>query len=444
MKIRYILIITAVIFSLLPLIYAQCPTICDNHDNTALGQNALVNNRAAKNNTAVGSEALQNNNAEGNTATGYRALRSNRIGAFNTAYGVRALSSITTTQEETALGAFALANLANGSSNTAVGYQALASSTTVYNNTAVGWSALTSNTTGSSEVAVGSGALEANTTGWENVAVGDSALKANTDGQFNTAVGHTALYDNTSGDENTALGSRALLGNTTGTNNIALGADAGINLTTGNYNIEIGHSGVAAESNTIRIGTQGTQTVTFIAGIWGTAITGGIPVGVSSSGQLGVAPSSQRFKQNIQPMDKASEAILALKPVTFRYKKELDPDGILQFGLVAEQVEKVNPDLVARDDEGKPYTVRYEAVNAMLLNEFLKAHRKVEALEATVAVQQKGFEAQQKKSQTTAQEQQQEIAALTAALKEQAAQIQKVSDQLGAQVQAPRVVGAND
>src|SRR4029077_10741534 len=151
---------------------------------------------------------------------------------------------------------------------------------------------------------------------------------------------------------------------------------AGLFLTTGNNNIDIGNSGVAAEANTIRIGKSGTQRKTFVAGITGTTVAGGVGVIVGSNGQLGTIVSSARFKEAIEPMDKASEAILALKPVTFRYKKELDPEGIPQFGLVAEDVENVNPALVARDEQGKPYTVRYEAVNAMLLNEFLKEHEK--------------------------------------------------------------------
>jgi hypothetical protein len=179
---------------------------------------------------------------------------------------------------------------------------------------------------------------------------------------------------------------------TAGNSNIALGYGAGANLTTGNSNIDIGNAGVAGESKTIRIGTNGTQTKTFVAGINGAAVTGAA-VKVNAAGQLGTAPSSARFKDAIKPMDKASEAILMLKPVTFHYKKEIDPEGIPQFGLIAEQVEKVNPDLVARDDEGKVYTVRYEAVNAMLLNEFLKEHRTVEELKATVAKQEKAIKA---------------------------------------------------
>jgi hypothetical protein len=194
-----------------------------------------------------------------------------------------------------------------------------------------------------------------------------------------------ALLSNTTGTDNTATGLSALWNNTTGGSNIAVGSGAGANLTTGSDNIDIGNAGVAAESGRIRIGTSGTQSATFIAGINGAAIGAGVPVRVSTSGQLGTQASSARFKEAIAPTDAASEVILAMKPVTFRYKHELDPIGTPQFGLVAEDVEKVNTDLVARDEKGKPYTVRYEAVNAMLLNEFLKEHRKVEQLEKQIA-----------------------------------------------------------
>jgi len=213
--------------------------------------------------------------------------------------------------------------------------------------------------------------------------------------------------------------------NTTGSFNTALGDNAGFNLTTGSNNIEIGNRGVAGEANTIRIGTRGTQTNAYIAGISGATVPTGVAVIVDTNGHLGTTTSSARFKEAIQPMDKASEAILALQPVTFRYKHELDPDGIPQFGLVAEDVEKVNPDLVARDAYGKAYTVRYEAVNAMLLNEFLKEHRKVESLEKAIAEQQKENES------------------MRAMLKEQAAQIQKVSAQLEASRGAQQTVVSN-
>jgi hypothetical protein len=204
--------------------------------------------------------------------------------------------------------------------------------------------------------------------------------------------------------------------------NIALGDNAGSSITAGSNNIDIGNRGQGGDNNKIRIGTTGTQMATFIAGISGATVAAGVGVIIDTSGHLGTVLSSARFKDAIKPMDKASESIWALQPVTFRYTHELDPDGIPQFGLVAEQVAKVNPDLVVRDEQGKPYTVRYEAVNAMLLNEFLKEHRKVEGLEATAAQQQK------------------EIEALTATLRAQAAQIQKVSDQLRTQAGAPLVV----
>jgi predicted ribosome quality control (RQC) complex YloA/Tae2 family protein len=240
-----------------------------------------------------------------------------------------------------------------------------------------------------------------------------------------------AHVNNTIGASNTAIGFSALSSNTTGSNNIALGVSAGSNLTSGSNNIDIGAGGAAGESGKIRIGKQGTQNVTFIAGIFGTTVAGSQVV-VASNGKLGVAGSSARFKEAIKPMDKASEAILALNPVTFRYKPELDPDGIPQFGLIAEQVDKVNPDLVARDEDGKVSTVRYEAVNAMLLNEFLKEHRTVQELKATAARQ-----------EGTIAQQQEEIKALTASLKEQISQIQKVSAQLQASKPAPQLV-AND
>ena len=250
-----------------------------------------------------------------------------------------------------------------------------------------------------------------------------------------------------------AEGFQALYHNT-GSYNIGLGSGAGVNLTIGSNNIDIGSVGAAGESNTIRIGSA--QVRTFIKGISGSVVSGAAVV-VNAGGQLGVAASSERFKTEIKPMDKASEVILALKPVTFRYKKELDPDGIPQFGLVAEEVEKANPDLVLRDAAGKPYTVRYEQVNAMLLNEFLKQHRKVEEQQATVAGLQsiaakqeainaelKGTIAQQEKSfQSKLAEEEKQIAALTSGLQKVSAQIAAASPSGGgleASKPAPQVV----
>ena len=209
-------------------------------------------------------------------------------------------------------------------------------------------------------------------------------MSSNTTGSHNTADGFNALRNNSIGASNTGIGDQALDSNTTGSHNIVLGDSAGHNLTTGDSNIDVGSQGVAAESGTIRLGIVGTQTNTYIAGISGVTVAGGSGVIVDSNGHLGTITSSARYKENIQPMDKTSEAILSLKPVTFRYKKQLDPQAIPQFGLVAEDVAKVDPALVALDERGKPYTVRYEAVNAMLLNEFLKEHRKVEKQEKEI------------------------------------------------------------
>jgi hypothetical protein len=244
---------------------------------------------------------------------------------------------------------------------------------------------------GSANTAEGTNALFSLTTAAWNTAVGFEALKANTTGATNTGIGLRALCTNLDGDANTAVGSQALA-NTTGSHHIAVGAQAGLNITTGTDNIDIGNSGTAMDGKTIRIGRAGAQDHTFIAGISGVPLAGGAPVVVRTDGQLGVASiSSARFKEQIKPIDKASEAIFALKPVTFLYKKDIDPQSMPQFGLVAEQVAKVNPDLVTRDDKGELYTVRYDTVNAMLLNEFLKEHkafveeqRKVEQLEKQV------------------------------------------------------------
>src|SRR2546430_1816929 len=276
---------------------------------------------------------------------------------------------------------------------------------------------------------LGDEALFSNTTGFDNTATGLNALFSNTEGVSNTADGVGALNANTTGGADVANGDQALFNNTTGSGNIAVGVNAGFNLTTGDNNIDIGNVGVAGEFQTIRIGTVGTQTRTFIAGISGTAVSGGVAVRVNSSGKLGTAPSSERFKEAIKPMDKASKAIFALKPVTFRYKKEIDPDRIPQFGLVAEQVEKVNPDLVARDEQCKPYTVRYEAVNAMLLNEFLKEHRKVEEQSRKIQEQDATITQFKKEMQTIA-----------ARLKEQDSKIQKVSARLELQTPPAQTV----
>ena len=315
----------------------------------------------------------------------------------------------------------------NGGENTAIGFEALYHNTSGNHNTASGFQALFSNTTGSANTAVGHNALGSNT-GSDNTAVGGGTLASNSTGHDNTASGRRALNLKTGGSYNAADGEYALASGTSASQNTALGYGAGYHLTTGGNNIDIGNLGVAGEVNTIRIGnpvntvypdgiTHLAQTKVYIAG-FATAVTGSTVVVNTTTHQIGTMPSSARFKEEIQRMDNASEAILALKPVTLRYKKHIDPDGTSQFGLVAEEVEKANPDLAVRDKDGKLYSVRYDAVNAMLLNEFLKAHRQME-------------------------EQDKRIEELTAQLKQQAAQIQKVSAQLEASKPAPEVVNNN-
>ena len=337
-------------------------------------------------NTAEGQAALLSLTTGGfNTAVGFFSLRSDTTGQFNTALGAGTLLA-NTADYNTATGAGALLSNSTGSQNTANGTLALFSNTTGESNTAGGITALFNNTTGNQNTAFGASALASNTSGGGNTAIGLVALSTNSTGTANTATGTGALGANTGGNINTAIGSGALFSNMNGSLNVALGGAAGGNLTTGDNNIDIGYNvlGVAGESNTIRIGNTDITT-TIIRGISGQTIASGSPVLVAANGQLGTMTSSKRFKDEIQPMDKASEALFSLNPVTFRYKKEIDPVGTSQFGLVAEDVEKVNPDLVVRDENGKVNSVRYDQVNAMLLNEFLKEHRKVETLEATVA-----------------------------------------------------------
>ena len=375
--------------------------------NIAIGTFSLFSVTTGNFNTAVGAGALDLNTADSNTATGAAALLFNTTGTENTANGTAALELNTTGFQNTANGAFALFNNSTGSNNTGVGFGALRSNTTGNDNTATGADALRNNV-GAQNTANGSQALFSNTSGSENTADGYQALFASTTGTDNTGIGREALTSCTTGSENTAVGRDALGNSTTGSNNIAVGVGAGVDLITGDGNIYIGNSG-SGESDTIRIGNS--QTHAFIAGITGVPVTGTAVV-ANIFGQLGVAPSSQRFKEDVKPMDSTSEALLALKPVTFRYKHEIDPARTSQFGLVAEDVEKVNPDLVVHDKEGKPYSVRYDQVNAMLLNEFLKEHRAFA----------------QEKCKVT--EQQKEIDTLRAELREQRSLIQKVSDKL--------------
>ncbi|PYJ46828.1 MAG: hypothetical protein DME85_08670 [Verrucomicrobia bacterium] len=358
------------------------PNTSGNLFNTALGAKTLRDDTTGHDNTAVGGQALALNNGSFNTAVGENALVSNTTGSFNMA-----------------LGQGALASNVSGNTNTAMGFQAL-NGNTGNGNVAVGFQALLSNTTAGfppsdgTNNGIGYQTLQSNQTGIDNQAFGFQALQVST-GSFNNAFGWKALR---------ALGA--------GTLNTAIGDGAGFNLTTGSGNVYIGASqgGTAAESNT-----------TYIRNVYNSVASARV-VYVNSNNKIGTLLSTRRVKDDIKPMDKASEVILALKPVTFHYKKEIEPNGAIQFGLIAEEVEQVDPDLIIRDGEGKPESVRYEQINAMLLNEFIKEHRKVQDLEATVAQQQKGMEA------------------LVAQVKEQAAQIQKVSAQVETSKPAPTVV----
>ena len=353
----------------------------------------------------------------GNTAEGQNALLSLTTGGYNTALGYFSLKSNTAASFNTAVGAGALL-LNNANENTAVGGVALLSNTTGNFNTAVGASALVKNMNGGANTALGSSALAANVNGNGNVAIGVSAL-ATSEVSDNTAVGNQALRDNTVGQDNTAVGLFALATNHAGNSNTAIGQGAGQNIM-GSSNICIGQGvfGAATDNNTIRIGDNlPNGSACYIGGIFAELVVGGDTVICNSAGKVGTGTSSKRFKEAIKPMDKASEVLLALTPVTFRYKKELDPTGTPRFGLVAEDVEKVSPNLVVHDKDGKPHSVRYDQVNAMLLNEFLKEHRTVQELQRRISDQEKCF-------QSKLAEQQKQIEALTAGLQKVSAQVE--------------------
>ena len=349
--------------------------------------------------------------------------------------------------KNTAEGHDALFSLTNGTSNTANGHAALKANTNGDRNTANGALALFTNVTGSENTATGYTALFFNRGSW-NTANGIGALHSNATGTNNTANGQRSLYDNLNGSRNTANGSGALGNNTMGNNNTADGFQTLGNNTTGSFNIALGNnagSGVSTADDVICIGTVGADVShsCYIGNIFNQSSPSGLAVFVNSDGKLGTIMSSRRFKEDIKPMDKASEAILALQPVAFRYKKDFDPTGTAQFGLVAEDVAKVNPDLVVRDKEGKPYSVRYDQVNAMLLNEFLKERKKVENQQETIAQLKSDATKQEAATielKSTVAQQQKAMEVLTAQLKEQAAQIQRVSAQLELNKPAPQTV----
>ena len=353
--------------------------------NTALGAFTLFGTSTSSFNTAVGAGALDLNIADSNTAIGTAALLLNTTGTQNTANGTAALEQN------------------NGSNNTATGAFALFSNTVSYANTAMGAGALTQNDISIHGVsihntAVGFDALNANVDGYDNTAVGSEALLSNNNAPGNTAMGERTLMATTDGSFNTAIGAFTMPNNVLGNTNTVVGAVAGLNLVNGVFNTYMGDlvgTDAPDENSVIRIADLSSgyaMSGCFIGGIFGN-LTPGVPVFINADGQLSTTASSARFKDDIKPMANTSESIFALKPVTFRYKKQYDAKGARQFGLVAEEVAKVNPDLVFPDRDGKPYSVRYEQVNAMLLNEFLKEHRKVQELVANAARQQKQLEA---------------------------------------------------
>jgi Chaperone of endosialidase len=354
------------------------------------------------------------------TAEGTNALKNLTTGAANTAVGWFSLFSNTGGSFNTGVGAGTLLFNNAGEENTATGVAALLSNIGGIQNTANGTLALFSNTEGDQNTAMGDAALQNNTVGGANTATGFQTLGSNIDGNLNTAHGDRALFSQTHGDGNTAVGFQALVANTTGSDNIALGRSAGIGVGTASNVIAIGHAG-ADVSNT-----------TWIGHVFGVTTVSGttLPVIVSDNGQLGTMSSSRRFKKEIKPMDKASEAILALKPVTFHYKS--DKTNRPEFGLIAEEVAEINPDLVVRNKNGEIYTVRYEAVSAMLLNEFLKEHKTVQELESTVLGQQSIIAQQQESFQRRFAEQEKQIRALTSA-------VERVNAQLEMNNSAPRV-----
>jgi hypothetical protein len=338
---------------------AQCFVCSDFNKNTGVGTFATSPN-AGSNNTASGYQTLSTNNGNFNTADGYNALYANTSGGNNVAAGASALYSNTTAVN-----------------NTAVGFESLYANTTASNNTAVGFRSLFESTIGTNNLALGVQALYSSTTGSDNNAAGYAALLNNTTGARNSGLGTEALFSNTTGNSNNALGYLALRGNTTGSFNVAIGHEAGYYPTSGSYNIDIGNVGAAADNGIIRIGQPGAQTQTYVAGIATAQVTGSA-VYVTAGGQLGVLASSERYKTAIAPMGPETEKLDLLRPVSFHLKTE--PNGAVQYGLIAEEVDKVYPELVIRDAAGKIQGVRYDELAPMLLNEVQQLKREMAEL----------------------------------------------------------------
>jgi len=326
-----------------------------------------------------------------NTFVGLNAGNLTTTGSFNSAFGRGALFYNTTGDNNSAVGLQALIDNTTGDSNSAVGVSALQSNTTGDSNSAVGAGALQSNSTGFRNSAVGLQALVTNTTGGNNSAVGGYALRFNSTGSYNSAVGVAALQTNTTGFFNSAVGYAALRGNTQGNRNVAVGFEAGLNQTTGSNNIYLANTGVASESGKIKIGTSGTHTKTTIAGIRGvtTDIANAIPVLIDSTGQLGTTSSSRSVKKEVRDMGDATDRLLALRPVMFRYRQEQTvPSGELppEYGLIAEEVAEVFPDLVVYDEAGLPFTVKYHVMAPMLLNEMKKQQQVIAVLSSRIVL----------------------------------------------------------
>jgi len=358
-------------------------------------------------NTAMGSQALQSVTPNSclycgieNTAAGASAMQSNTSGGGNVAMGFLAMQFNISGHNNTGVGDSALQDNTSGYYNTAFGSGALLRNTTAYNNTGLGLDALIYNTTGGDNTATGANALFSNTTAGENTATGYEALYFNTTGANNAATGAESLFSNTSGNVNTALGFAALFSNTTGSNNIALGTNAGYNLTQGSNNIDVGNQGVAGESGIIRIGTATNQTAVYIAGIENAKVTGS-PVYVTANGQLGVLASSERYKTKVAPMGAGTQKLGKLRPVSFHLKTE--PGGPLQYGLIAEEVDKVYPELVIRDEAGKIQGVRYDELAPMLLNEVQKMAAEIRELKRTQQQLQAASSVQPPKDELVAQ-----------------------------------------
>jgi len=375
--------------------YSALRDLSTGANNTAAGYTALLYDTVGANNTAFGASALfVNTTGSGNTALGWESLGSNRTGSLNTGAGVHALTNNTTGVNGTALGAYSLNFNTTGENNTGIGtysmsYTSIGSDNTglgafsLYsnvngnNNTASGYESLTSNVSGSNNTAFGYSSLLANETGYDNTAGGSFAMQSNYSGYENAAFGYESLEGNSTGHKNAGFGEQSLFKNISGSHNIGVGYQAGYNVTASN-NIDIGNAGTAADNGTIRIGESGTHNAAFIAGIGTTHLTGAA-VYVDSHGQLGVLASSERYKTAIAPMTSTSERLDKLRPVTFHLKSE--PHGELQYGLIAEEVDRVFPELVIRNDTGRIEGVRYDELAPILLNEVQRQRQQLALLE---------------------------------------------------------------